>query len=169
MRVVLLGGAPGIGKTAAARELLAIASMGEHLVQWVDVDALWAHQPWRVDERSRTMVESNLRCVLANSARAGVDVVVVTWIFQNEGMHRLVETLLPEGASLQTVQLLASERRWRERFTGDAGRPEIDAFYELRFAEAHATPADHRLDTDRMTPGQVAAELGRIVGITPMA
>jgi len=169
MRVVLLGGAPGVGKTAAARELLVIASKGERLVQWVDVDALWLHQPWRVDGRSKAMLESNLRCVLANSQRAGIDVVVVTWVFQNEGMHNLVQVLLPHGALLQTIQLLASERSWRKRFEGDADRPAIDDFYVRRFTEAQATPADHSVATDHLTPQEVAVEVGRLVGIAPRA
>ena len=49
MRLALVGGAPGIGKTSVARRLLEIAIAGRTLVQWVDVDALWLHQPWRVD------------------------------------------------------------------------------------------------------------------------
>src|ERR1700749_4148876 len=40
MRVVLLGGAPGIGKTTTARSLMELAQAGPDLVQWVDVDAL---------------------------------------------------------------------------------------------------------------------------------
>ena len=48
MRLALVGGAPGIGKTSVARRLLEIAIAGRTLVQWVDVDALWLHQPWRV-------------------------------------------------------------------------------------------------------------------------
>lgn len=167
MRVVLLGGAPGVGKTVAARELLGIAATGERLVQWVDVDALWLHQPWRVDDRTKAMVESNLRCVLANSLRAGVNVVVVTWVFQNQGMHSLVRALLPDGASVLTIQLLASEERWRERFEGDGDRPAIDDFFLTRYAEAQATPADHRLDTNCMRPHEVAAEVAHLVGITP--
>ena len=41
MRVVLLGGAPGIGKTTTAWRLMEFAQAGADLVQWVDVDALW--------------------------------------------------------------------------------------------------------------------------------
>ena len=81
MRIVLLGGAPGVGKSTTARELLRGAASGSLLVQWVDVDALWSHQPWRVDEVTTAMLQANLRAVMSHAAAAAVDVLIVTWVF----------------------------------------------------------------------------------------
>ncbi len=78
MRTVMLGGAPGIGKSSVAERLLELAQEGPHLVQWVDVDSLWLHQPWRVDERMTTMVQANLRAVAGHASQAGVDVLLIT-------------------------------------------------------------------------------------------
>jgi hypothetical protein len=105
VRVVMLGGAPGIGKSTVARRLLELAQGGPDLVQWVDVDSLWLHQPWRVDERMTTMMRANLRAVADHSAQAGVDVLLITWVFQSAEMHRLVTTLLPPASRTTSVQL----------------------------------------------------------------
>lgn len=166
MRVVLLGGAPGIGKTVTARRVLRIAARGTILVQWVDVDALWLHQPWRVDERTKTMVRANLAGVMANAHQGGIDILLVTWVFQHSDMHALVRGLAPEEATIETVQLLASEPIWRRRFEEDHERPPIDAFFESRYVGAQATPTDHRIETDRRDPEEVAAVLATILRLS---
>ena len=165
MDVVLLGGAPGIGKSAVARELLSAAARGSRLVQWVDVDSLWFHQPWQVTDRTKAMVEANLAAVLANAVRGGVDTVVVTWVFQGSHMHDLVRELAPEGVSFTTVQLVARAATWRARFGGDSTRAEIDAFYETRYAAAQQTEADHRIDTDGLDPVAIAEGLVHLLDI----
>ncbi len=165
MRLVLIGGAPGIGKSSVCRSLLGRAAEGSALVQWVDVDALWLHQPWRVDARTRAMVQANLAAVMSNAQRAGIDVLLVTWVFQNEAMHALVARQAPEGVAIETVQLVAEESTWRDRFTSDPARPPIDGFYEGRYADANATPADHRIETDGRDPGEVAALLAEVLGL----
>lgn len=74
----MLGGAPGVGKTTVARRLLDLVQAGQQLVQWLDVDSLWQHQPWRVDERMTTMVRANLRAVAEHATTAEVDILLIT-------------------------------------------------------------------------------------------
>ena len=165
MRLVLLGGAPGVGKTSVGRALLRRAMAGDHLVQWVDVDALWLHQPWRVDDRTKTMVQQNLAAVMANARTAGVDTLVVTWVFQSEDMQRLVEGLAPDGVAVVRVQLVADEATWRARFEADPERPPIDGFLLDRYATSQATPADHRIDVSTMGPDAAADAVVEVLGL----
>lgn len=165
MRVVLLGGAPGVGKTTAARRLLHIATRGTSLVQWVDVDALWLHQPWRVDERTKRMVQSNLAAVMTNAQIAGVDVLIVTWVFQRPEMHDLVRRLAPRETSFESIQLLVDETTWRARFGSAGNRPDINSFYVSRYVGAQSTPADHFVDTTELDPPQTAEALADILGL----
>jgi hypothetical protein len=165
VRAVMLGGAPGIGKTAAARRLLRLAEAGPLLVQWVDVDALWLHQPWRTDEPMTSMLRANLRAVADNGARAGVDVLVITWVFQSVDMHRLVLSLLPAGTAAVSVQLHASEGTWRRRFEADPERPPVSEFYQHRYEQAQDVAADHVVDTDGLTPGEIAGRVATAAGL----
>ena len=161
----MLGGAPGVGKTTAARRLLWLAEEGPDLVQWVDVDALWLHQPWRVDERTRAMVQANLRAVADHAAQAEVDVLVITWVFQSAEMHRLVVSLLPSGATSVSVQLRATGEVWRRRFEDDPERPSLSEFHHVRYTEAQATPSDHVVETDGLAPVEVARRVAAVIGL----
>lgn len=165
MRAILLGGAPGVGKSRAAKELLFLAASGTELLQWVDVDHLWQHQPWRVDDATTSLVRNNLRAVLANAKSAGVDVVLVTWVFQNTAMHQLVASLLPEHTLQTSVQLLAEPATWRHRFERDPDRPPVDEFFEQRYGEAQTTAADHLIQTDGLKPIDVAHLIASLIGM----
>lgn len=165
MLTVLLGGAPGVGKSAAARELLRVAAKSNRLVQWVDVDNLWMHQPWRVDEPMKSMVQGNLRAVLANANLASVDILVVTWVFQTPEMHALVEGLVPAEATVVSIQLHAEIATWRGRYEQDPERPPIDGFFESRYTAAQATAVDHTIDTDGLDPMEVAGLVSLIIGL----
>lgn len=160
--MVMLGGAPGIGKSTAARRLLELAQGGPDLVQWVDVDSLWLHQPWRVDERMTTMMRANLRAVAGHAAQAGVDVLLITWVFQSAEMHHLVTTLLPPGSRTTSVQMHARYDTWSRRFAMDPERPSLDEFYRSRYAAAQETPADHVVETDGLTPIEVARRVAAL-------
>ncbi|MBC3762988.1 hypothetical protein ACUN7V_00155 [Quadrisphaera oryzae] len=166
MRLVLLGGAPGVGKSAVARAVLArhAGPVGSApLLQWVDVDALWMHQPWRVDGAMRALVASNLGAVLTGAAGAGVEVALVTWTFHTEELRDVVRGACPASSST-TVQLVAQEAAWRQRFSADPARGAPDAFYEQRYAAAQAAArdADVVVDTTGRTIDACADDVGRV-------
>jgi hypothetical protein len=167
----MLGGAPGIGKNATARALLDLLAARSRdggscpVVQWLDVDALWLHQPWRVDDTTQGLVRANLRCALVNAARADIDVVLVTWVFQGSGMQDLVRSLAPPGSVTSTVQLVASATEWARRFAGDRARGTLDEFYLARYDQAQSAPSDFRIDTDGKAPAEVATLLADVVGL----
>ncbi|MFI9824796.1 AAA family ATPase [Streptomyces sp. NPDC052013] len=165
MLTVMLGGAPGVGKTTVAGRLLELAHDGPRLVQWVDVDALWLHQPWRVDERMRTMVQANLRAVAGNASQAQVDILLITWVFQSAEIHRLVTGLLPAGTTTVSVQLRADHDTWIRRFEADPMRPGVNDFYQGRYAAAQGTPVDHVVETDGLTPMDVARQVAALIGL----
>lgn len=138
-------------------------AVGEHpLLQWVDVDALWMHQPWRVDDVMRGVVEANLRAVLGGAAVAGVDVVIVTWTFHDRQLRDVVVGAAPDDVEVRSVQLVASEAVWRQRFEADEHRPRVDAFYEQRYAQAQSAAADLLLDTSVLDVEHVAAQVAEV-------
>ncbi len=167
MQIVLPGGAPGVGKSTTARELLRFAASGSVFVQWVEVDALWAHQPWRMDKVTVEMLHANLTAVMSNAAAAAVDVLIVTWVFQNTAMQDLLRRLAPEGSHISTVQLRLSEASWRHRFTADVDRPSIDQFFEDRYRQAQTTDADHVIDVDGVASNEIATAVSSAIALLP--
>lgn len=164
MLLVLLGGAPGVGKSSVARRLLVHAATSDRLVQWVEVDALWMHQPWEVTARTISMMRANLRSVLANAEAAGIHTVIVTWVFQNQELRDVVIGLAPAGIEIITAQLTLGTSAWRARWTSDPTRPPIDLFFEDRYAAANSLSADHLLATDNRTVAQIASTVATALG-----
>ena len=142
-----------------------LAEDGPRLVQWVDVDYLWLHRPWRVDERTRGMVHANIRAVAEHAAQAGVDILVITWVFQSTDMHHLVTGLLPPSVTSTSIQLHAGRETWRQRFEGDPERQGINEHHQERYTSAQATPADHVIDTDGLTPTDVARRVADVLAL----
>jgi hypothetical protein len=166
VRVVMLGGAPGIGKSTVARRLLDLSKNGPNLVQWVDVDHLWLHQSWRVDDRMTAMARANLRAVAGHAAEAEVDILVITWVFQSAEMHHLVNSLLPAASTAVSVQLHAGHDVWRQRFGADPERPGLNEFYQGRYTAAQATQADHVVGTDGLSPIEVARRVAAVIALS---
>ena len=167
MQLVLLGGAPGVGKSTAAHYLLeeVYRRGGDILVQWVEIEALWRHQPWQINGRTTRLRDENLRAVLANAQLANVDYVILTWVFPTAEQYDLVRALAPEGAGVTTVQLTATEPTWRHRFTCDPLRNPITDIDVQRWADHRTVGSDHVIATDGLdaaTVGQLLAD--RILG-----
>jgi len=165
VRLVLLGGAPGIGKTSVARAVLThhAGAVDEFpLLQAIDVDALWLHQPWRVDDVMRGLVAENLSALLGNAHRAGVEVALVAWTFHDEELRRVVIDAAPPHSPVVSVQLVAEVEVWRARFAADVTRGGVTEFYEERFTAAQAMNADVRIDVSRLSVDRAALEVAAL-------
>jgi hypothetical protein len=131
-------------------------------VQWVEVESLWRHQPWHLSEQTTRLRDDNLRAVLANAQRAGVDTVVVTWVFATTAQHDLVRALAPADVDVTTVQLTASESVWRLRFGSDPLRKHPTDVDVQRWAD-HSVDSDHVVATDGLDGQAVGRVLAGLV------
>jgi pantothenate kinase len=164
LRLVLLGGPPAVGKSAVAEALLGqFTGSAPVRVQWIDVDTLWRHQPWRVDDTTITMLHANLRSVLHNAATAEMDVVIVSWVFQSPTFHDLVMSLAPDDSTHLRIRLDASEPVWERRLATRSIGVEHRAFYLQRYTEASHSPADHVIQTDHRPVSDIAEETGSLI------
>jgi len=93
------------------------------------------------------MLEANLSAVIRNASSSGVDILLVTWVFQETSFHEMLRRLAPDGTEIMTVQLRVNEAEWRQRFADDCSRPPIDTFFLDRYRAAQTTPADRVIDT----------------------
>lgn len=111
------------------------------------------------------MLRSNLAAVMRNALEAGIELLVVTWVFQSIEMHGFVRSLAPEEATIETVQLRAEERVWRARWASANDRPAINSFYEERYDGAQTTLADHLIDTTKLDAEQTTRAVAMVLGI----
>jgi len=111
------------------------------------------------------MVQANIRAVADHAAQAGVDDLVITWVFQSAEMHRIVAALLPPTVTSMSIQLRAGRETWCRRFEGDPERRGINEHYQERYTSAQATPTDHVIDTDGLTPIEVARRVAEVLAL----
>ena len=163
MRIVLIGGAPGVGKSTVTRLLLGIASGGSTLVQWVDVDGLWRHSPRRDDAALTRMRDANLAAVVPSAADAGVEVLIATAVFSSEDERRAVTAAAPADAEITTIQLHVDLEAWHDRIDSDADRPPVDEAFRRQHEGAQSIAADHVLDTSDVEAEDVASAIALIL------
>ncbi|MHB1445961.1 MAG: hypothetical protein ACYCZV_09940, partial [Acidimicrobiales bacterium] len=99
---------------------------------------------------------------LANASEAGVDVVVVTWIFATADQEALIRGLAPADVDVVTVHLSATEPVWRRRFESDPLRKPVTGVDIDRWA-TRAITADHVVSTDGMAASEVGRAVARLV------
>ena len=89
--------------------------------------------------------------------------LVIIWVFQSADMHHLVAALLPPASRITSVQLHASHETWSDRFEADSERPSLNDFYQSRYAADQVTPADYVVETDGLTPIEIAHRVAAVV------
>jgi hypothetical protein len=126
------------------------------------------NQPWRVDKRTRGMVQANIRAVAEHAAQAGVDILGITWVLpcrNSEFARSLIRAMVCPAcprlqaatgtrvpASVRRLGRLGRRARLLSRF-GDACR------HGRRFGDAIAgqeeARGDHRRDEGAAPPDGV--------------
>ncbi|WHM37874.1 Ldh family oxidoreductase [Streptomyces sp. BPTC-684] len=146
VRVVVLTGAPGAGKTETGRRLVRRYRVPAALI---DTDAIGDVYPWQADERLYAVLGRNLRACLDTYLEWGARVVVVSGV------------LLP-GRTLDQFADLLADARLEWVFYGLRARPEDLAARIL--ADTKVQEADGRLSWSHLD-----AEVAGVPGIRNVA
>jgi broad-specificity NMP kinase len=114
-RLILVGGAPGVGKTATCTHLY--TALQNSIC--VDGDDLWCRMnPFRVDPTTVTMIEKNVSAVLRNFLEAGFRHVILCWVLhQREIVDRLLGSLEDLSFAFSWVTLVCEEDELRRRWS----------------------------------------------------
>ena len=118
-KVVLITGAPGVGKSAVASILL------ERLPEsiWLDGDDVWRMNPFRVNGTTTAMVEGNIQFVLRNFLSAGFAYVILSWVLARQPIiDRILEGLTGLEYELFVFTLVCEEEALRARLQDDPSR-----------------------------------------------
>jgi hypothetical protein len=111
---VLIGGPPGVGKSAVASRL---SEMLDECA-WLDGDDVWRVRPFRVDADSVALAERNIADVLRNYLLSGCPHVILTWVLhRREIIDRILEALDGVSFDVSSFTLVCDpgtlESRWR--------------------------------------------------------
>ena len=159
-KLVIINGAPGIGKTTVAEVVFSKLPNSALL----DGDDVWRVNPFEVNDRTKAVVERNIPFVLRSYLDAGYEYVLLTWVMhKQEIIDRVVGSLDGLDFGLHVFTLVAEEgvlcERWRDR----AGRNEAPALVMDRLRESRRLETT-LIETSDMSPEQVAEEILASIG-----
>ena len=158
--LILLTGAPSIGKSTVARELLGRLNSAA----WLDGDDVWRINPFSVNTLTKALVERNICCILRNYLEAGLSWVILSWVLhRQEIIDRLLFALADVEHECYAFALVADEAALCQRYAEDARRDPLSAPPLDRLRQSRETNTI-QIDTTNKTPQEVAAEVLQHIG-----
>jgi hypothetical protein len=156
---VLITGAPGAGKSEAARRVAQYLAPQTALI---DLDALMAIIPWRPDELHFAVLVRNFGSVLDNYLDFDVeDFVVAGVMLPGVLFERVTEALAERGLAWRVYGLRARPDTLAERIKGE--QRFRDVAVRLSGSELDAFVADvpdvTEIHTDDLSPAEVASRI----------
>ena len=163
-RLLLIGGPMGVGKTAVCRELIERLQPGVYL----DGDWCWNMHPFSVTEETRAMVMDNICALLGRFlACPELDNVLLGWVMhQQEIIDDICSRLPLEGVAVHKFSLTASSQVLRARLVRDIARGKRGGeaiSRSLAYLPLYDELDTQKVSTDHCTPGQVAAQILRLL------
>ncbi|MFF3958346.1 AAA family ATPase [Streptomyces sp. NPDC001890] len=162
-RVILLTGAPGVGKTEVSRRL---TKRLPGRVALIDLDAIAAVHPWRADEALFDLMTRNLTALLPAYEEWGADSVVVAGVVVPGMVYdRLRRLFTDERWDWSVYGLRAGAATLAERINGDTKCQDAGARLADRGLDAlvGAIPDATHIDTDGLSLTEVVDQLSSLV------
>lgn len=157
--LILLAGAPGVGKTATARYLL----YSLNRASWADGDAFLRVNPRHADQGAQDLVERNMRCVVGNYLEDGYTYVIVTWpMHRQEIIDRICSWVEGRDVLVHPITLYCTEAALRLRWENDPKRGPIPQVAIDCLNESLKTNT-LRIDTTGMEPAHVAQTARKLI------
>lgn len=154
-KLILIGGAPGIGKTTLLERL-------PHEVRpcaILDADQVWRVFPFQLEDSMKPIVERSVIGVLRGYLEAGFPHVFLGWVLANpELIGRLLDGTRDRFDAFQILHLTATPEVLAERSREKYERGLIPEYQELKVRQIEALPYE-KIDTSRLTPREVAGEV----------
>ena len=163
-RLIFIGGPPGVGKSSVARILL----QGLDEIVWLDGDDLWNMNPFRVDERTIAMVQDNVVSVLSRFLEADLSTIVFTWVLHRQEIIDGLLARLPTKLAdhIHCLTLVCGAETLNRRFANDPNRGEVTALALERLGQCLSEDLrTEKIDTEGLTPDEIAAEIARRAGM----
>ena len=112
-KLIIVNGAPGVGKTITCRELQRLLNRSV----WLDGDWCWMANPWIVTEETKKMVEANMTFLLDRFLNCSeYRFVLFSWIFRSdEVFSHILNCLRTTDFVLQKFTLTCDENVYRDR------------------------------------------------------
>lgn len=157
-KLVLLGGPPGVGKTATLWQL------GNKLTHsaLLDADDVWRVSNEHSLEENRSIAIQNVIHVMQGYFEAGCHVGIVSWVFARPQLFEpVIEGLKSRVDSIQQIYLTATEEAIEKRLAHRMDQDRLE-YSRTRLELINALPFT-RIDTTNLSPNKVADQVKDII------
>jgi len=149
-KLILIGGAPGVGKSTLAKALSLSLPNNVRL----DGDDLWRMNPFIVNDDTKQMVLGNISYVLRSYLKGAFEHIIFSWVMHEPCIaEQVTSSLDTDDYHLIHITLSCSEDELLRRISG-ANTKRESKFALDRLATSVAEYPD-ALDTTSMSPDQV--------------
>lgn len=142
--LIMIGGAPGTGKSSVASRLYRRL---ENSV-WLDGDDLWRMNPFRVTEARKEMVLNNAAFMLDSFIKESFSYIIFSWVMHEPDIvKRILERIPESGYRMLHYTMVCAETKLLQRISGTNRDP------GLCLARLHSARENYpeAIDTDNMS------------------
>ena len=151
-KLVIVNGAPGVGKSTVAE----IVFSGLSNAAFLDGDDVWRIRPFEVNDRTKAIVGKNIPFVLRSYLEAAYDYVLLAWVMhRQEIIDAILEALSDLEFDLHVFTLVAEEGVLCERWRSRAGKQAVPELVGDRLRQSRRLRTT-QIDTTGMEPDEVA-------------
>ena len=161
-KLIFVGGAPGVGKTATCEKLH--RCLPDSIV--LDGDDLWCKMnPFRIDQTTIEMIEKNITAVLRNFLETGFNHIILSWVLHKEDIvDRLLKSLGDRTFSFYWFTLVCDQDTLKDRWAKThSWSPDDFNHATRRLQQTRLLTRSHIIDTTAISIEEVVRTL--IVGI----
>jgi len=158
--LIMIGGAPGCGKTTTAEQL---KNSLERSV-WLDGDWCWMMNPWEFSEQNKRMVERNISFMLNSFLENdSFEYVILSWVLHSQNLiDTVLDSLNLEDVDIHTYSLVCDETVLEDRMiNGGREKGQIESSIERMKLYKHLNT--HNLDISKLTPEEVVMRIVEVI------
>ncbi len=153
LKIIFIGGAPGVGKSEVANELHRLL---DNCI-WLDGDDVWNMNPFVVNDRTIHLAESNIKNLLKSYLEFGFSYIIFTWILHSDQIiQKLLSDIDNNQYEFHHFTLMCDEIRLKERIEADIGRTTDIDLAMKRLRQTQKVNSE-KINTTSITSNQIAA------------
>ncbi len=159
-KLIIINGAPGIGKTSSSQLLYQQLNNSA----WLDGDWCWMINPFKVTDENKRMVEDNIIHVLLNYINnSSLDYIILCWVIPHQALlNSLLEKLANKNLQIYKITLIAQADIFRNRLLKDK-RTEEQILDSIKRLEVYHNMDTIKIDTSHLSIQETVTRIKELI------